>query len=426
VLTHVFDRLRRAPLLEPLRIRDFALLWTGMTISLFGDGIYIVAIAWQVYSLDNHPSALAAVGLAWMVPQVSLLLFGGVVSDRFDRRSVLITADVVRGVAIGTLGVLSVSGDLRLWHVIVLVAFYGTGSALFLPAFTAFVPDIVPGDLLGRANALDQVVRPLGLTVIGPLVGGVIVATAGTGTAFLVDAATFACSIAALLLVRARRSMASRGRRGRSVGRELREGFGYVRGQPWLWGILGATAISLLCCAGCFQVLLPYVVKNQLGGGAGSLGFVIAMAGVGALGVSLVLGQRGQPRRSIAFVCGCWAIAGFTPVGFAFAGHVWQIALVRLAGGAGMVGGQIVWVTLLQRRVPSELIGRVSSLDWLVSASLIPISFAVVGPLAGAVGVRTTLLVAGLVGGGVYLVLPLAVPRVRSIEREPDSVLEQA
>lgn len=418
VWTRVRSTARGVRVLRPLAVRDFALLWSGMTVSLIGDGIYFVAVAWQVFALSNRPAALSMVGLAWMVPQVLLLVLGGALSDRFERRRVLMTADLVRGVAIGTLGLLAVTGSLRLWMVIVLVACFGVGSALFLPAFTGFVPELVPQELLSEANSLDQLVRPLAMTVLGPLLGGTIVATAGPGTAFLVDAGTFACSIAALGAIRTRLSPG--GVNEGSLLHGVREGFGYVRREPWIWGILAATAVSLLCYFGAYQVLLPYEVKNRLGGGAGALGLVVAMGGVGAVAVSLVLAQRGTPRRAVAWICSCWALAAAAPIGFALSGAVWQVALVRLAGGAGMVGGQIAWQTLLHRRVPRHLIGRVSSLDWLVSASLIPVSYAIVGPVSQAVGVRASLLIAGSVGAAVYLLLPLLVPRVRSVESEPE------
>jgi DHA3 family tetracycline resistance protein-like MFS transporter len=146
-----------------------------MTVSFLGDGLYTVAIAWQVYSLSNAPTALAVVGVAWMLPQVLLLLLGGAISDRFERRLVLMLSDGIRGAAIATIGVLAVTGTLELWHLIVLVAVYGTGSALFLPSFTGIVRDVVPRDLLVEANSLDQFVRPLCVRLIGPAVGGVLI-----------------------------------------------------------------------------------------------------------------------------------------------------------------------------------------------------------------------------------------------------------
>jgi MFS family permease len=139
-----------------------------MTVSMLGDGIYFVAVAWQVYELSNAPTALSAVGVAWTLPMVLFLLLGGVVSDRLERRRVMIAADLVRGIAIGAIGALSLTGSLELWHLIVLVGIYGVGEAFFGPAFGAIVPDIVPQTLLVEANSVNQVVRPLAHRLIGP------------------------------------------------------------------------------------------------------------------------------------------------------------------------------------------------------------------------------------------------------------------
>src|SRR5215212_5565192 len=124
----------RIGILRPLRVRDFRFLWAGMSISLIGDGIYLVAIALQVYSMSDEPSALAVVGLAWTGPMVLVLLFSGVLSDRLERRRLLIAADAIRCAAIGSMGVLTSLGVVRLWHLVALAAVYGIGEAVFYPA----------------------------------------------------------------------------------------------------------------------------------------------------------------------------------------------------------------------------------------------------------------------------------------------------
>lgn len=124
----------------PLRVRRFALLWTGMTVSLVGDGVLLVALAWKVYELSNATTAMSAVGVAMTVPHVALLLLGGVASDRLDRRRLMIASDVVRGSAVAILGILALGGDLRLWHVFVLVAAYGAATAFFGPPSTPSCP----------------------------------------------------------------------------------------------------------------------------------------------------------------------------------------------------------------------------------------------------------------------------------------------
>jgi MFS family permease len=148
-------------MLEPLRIRDFALLWTGMTVSLIGDGVLLVALGWQTYELSRSPSTLGWIAAAYVAPMALVLLVGGVLTDRFERRKMMIAADLVRVVSLGGMAALAISHDLRLWELGLLAALTGVGDALFGPAFGSIVPEIVPGELLVEANALDQFVRPI-------------------------------------------------------------------------------------------------------------------------------------------------------------------------------------------------------------------------------------------------------------------------
>jgi MFS family permease len=151
----------RFKILRPLSIRDFALLWTGMSVSMVGDGVTYVALAWQVYELWNVPTAMSIVGVAWTLPMLVFLLIGGVVSDRFERRRVMILSDVVRGLSVATMGVLAITGRIELWHIFVLIAIYGSGESFFWPSFGAIVPDLVPRGLLVEANSLEEALRRL-------------------------------------------------------------------------------------------------------------------------------------------------------------------------------------------------------------------------------------------------------------------------
>ena len=410
---------RKPKMLRPLRRRDFALLWCGMTISLLGDGIYIVAIAWLVLRISNSPTALGIVGVAWTIPQVISLLWGGVASDRFDRRRVMIGADIARCIPIGIIGILSVTDTIELWHVFVLVAFYGAAEGFFMPAFSAMVPDVVPPDELVGANALDQFVRPLTLRFAGPALGGLIIAAVGVGTAFLIDAVSFIVSAVALAFIRARRKKEER-EAGVTAWAEIREGLSYVRKHAWLWVTLLATAIGLLAFYGPFQVLVPFLIKNRLDGSAQDLGLVLAVGGVGAIVASLIMGERGLPKRSITFIYVCWAIGAFALGGYALSNSLWQATAVTFGLEFFLTAGLIVWTSLLQGRVPSKLLGRVSSLDWLVSSSLIPISYGLTGPLAESVGVRTTFVLAA-VFGGLAVAAALLVPGVHAVEDQDSS-----
>ena len=373
--------LSRVRLLEPLRHRDFRLLWSGMCVSLLGDGIFVVAMAWQVYALSNAPTALALVGITMTVPTIALLLLGGVLSDRFDRRRIMVAADVVRGLAVGLLALLSLTGVLELWHIAAIAAVYGGGTAFFSPSFDALVPEVLPAGDLAQANALDQFVRPIALRLAGPALGGVLIEVLGAGTAFAVDAASFAISAVALLaMARGVRSTVAEG--AGTVTGDIAVGLRYIRSHVWLWATFASAAIAYLLFMGPAEVLLPFVVKNDLHGSAADLGIVFAAGGIGSVGCAVVLGQRGLPRRDITFMYVTWTLATLAIAGYGLSTAVWQLMLASLAFNALETAGTIVWATAKQRHVPAALLGRVSSLDWLISIGLLPLSFALTGPVS--------------------------------------------
>jgi MFS family permease len=409
---------QRLKILRPLRARDFALLWTGMTISIVGDGIYMVALPFLVYQISNLPTALAAVGAAWTIPQVVFLLLAGVVTDRFERKRVLIGSDLVRALAIGAAGALSVADVLELWHLYILVAIFGAGEAFFMPAFGAIVPEVVPKDQLVEANSLDQFVRPIGMRLAGPVIGGLVVVAAGPGEAFLIDAVTFVFSAVMVMAMRRRKRPVVSS--STSVAIELREGFGFIRSKPWLWGGLLATALGQFAFYGPWVVLVPFVIRNSLDGGASNYGLVLAGGGVGAILISIVIGQRGQPHQPVVFVLSLWAMATFALAGFGVSQTLWHPIVVAVLLMGGITAGQIVWGTLQHRFVPNELLGRVSSVDWLVSTSLLPLSFLVAGPAGEAFGARRTLIVAGIAGAAAMLGC-LLIPGIGDLPTEKEA-----
>jgi len=400
--------------LRALRHRDFRLLWTGQAISLTGDGIYLVAIAWLVYDISNKPSALAIVGFAWTLPQVAGLLLAGVLSDRFERRRLLVIADLIRCAAIGTIAALALADAAELWHLVLLVVVYGLGQALFQPAFTAILPEVVPREELLQANALREMLEPLGMRFAGPALGGVLIAVFGVGTAFLIDAITFAVSALAVIGIRPRPPPRSE---PGSMRRDLGEGFAYVRAHAWLWGTLVGAAMFLLFTFGPFEVLLPYIIRNELGGDAATFGVVLAAGGAGSFLGALLVGRTGLPRRHVTFMWGAWCVGDLMFIGLAVANAAWQMCLVAfIAFGLG-TAALVVWNTLMNTLVPPELLGRVSSFDWFVSIGLTPLSFAITGPVASVLGARTTLGVSGALGAATFLFV--FIPGVRNPEREP-------
>jgi Transmembrane secretion effector len=404
----------RVGILRPLRERDFALFWTGWTVSLIGDGFFLVAIAWQVFDLWNSPTALAVVGVAETIPIVAFVLVGGVVTDRFERRKVLIASSVLRGTCVGLLGVLALTETIALWHIFVIAVFFGAGQAFQGPAAGAIVPDLVPRHLLVQANSLSLFVRQTAFALVGPAVGGLVVHQFGTGTAFLVDAATFAFAILMLALLHPQAAKAQSDG-PTSIRRDIVEGVRFVREHVWLWGTLGWAFVGLFLLWGPFEVLLPYLVRNELGGDAGDLGLVFAAGGLGALLLSLVIGQTGLPRRHITLMYAAWTIASLQIAVYVLAEVPWQAMVVAFFGEACWTAGLLVWQTLMQRVVPAELLGRVKSVDWLISTGLVPASFAVTGPIAGVLGVEAVMLAAGI-GASVLTVLFYFIPGMRDTE----------
>jgi Transmembrane secretion effector len=408
--------LRHVKILRPLAIRDFALLWTGAAVSLLGDGVYIVAIAWQVYELSDTPTALSLVGVAWTLPMAAFLLVGGVVSDRFDRREIMIATDLVRAVAVAVIAVLSITGALELWHLILLAAVFGTGDAFFGPAFNSVVPQIVPQRLLVQANSLDQFIRPFMMALAGPAIGGLTVAALGAGAAFALDAGSFLLSALAISLMSAGHKVDRGDEEARSALADMREGFHFVRQHAWLWGTLLGAAISLLAFWGPVEVLVPFRIKNDLGGGADAFGLVLAAGGVGAILAAVAMAQLGLPRKHMTFMYVAWAVGCLGIAGLAFATVLWQAMVSSFAQQALFASGLIVWGTLIQTLVPARLLGRVTSLDWFVSTCLVPVSFALTGPVAAAVGAEATLAGAGVLAAAATL-LCLLIPGIRDTER---------
>lgn len=418
----------RTGLLAPLRHRDYRLVAGGWLVSLLGDGVFRVAIALQVYEIDPDPRSFAAVGVVWALAQVAMLPAGGWASDRFPRRSVIIFADLWRAAAIGGIGILSVTGQLTIPHLLVLGACFGAGNAFFNPASVSLLPDLLPAEDLPRANAFFGGIKPVMLYVLGPSLGALVIRVGEPGTAFLVDGVTFIVSAALVAMVARRpvRSPADGGRSGfLAQARESVQGVRVVLATRWLWaGMLGAT-ISGLIFHGPFETLVPYLLITDFGYSSGeaavSLASIMSASGVGAMLVAWVIGRRGLPRRS--------ALAYYVAEGAALLALVvlgamilpWQGTVAGFVIGSMFALSEIVWTTNLQRWVPRQILGRVSSLDWMVGIGLAPLSFAIVGPLGSAYGARPVLITAGLLGAVVLVLLSL----IRGA-REPERLAREA
>ncbi len=404
-------------------VREFVLLWSGSTVSLVGDGVYFVAIAWEVYRLYNAPTALGVVSAAFGLPQVLLLLLGGVVSDRLDRRRVMLYGNAVSGLAIGALGVLVLLRLANLADIVGLVAVYGLSQAFFLPASRAIVPSLVETELLPQAMAVEQFVSPITQSLLGPALGGLLIAAGGTGPAFLIDGASFFVAAATLAAMRPAPAPApAEGAQGasRSVLSEAREALHLVRSVPWIWAGIAAAGLANIALTGPLAVLVPYLIKYRLHAGPQTLGLAGACGGLGALSAAAFVAWRGIPRHQVVWIFSVWAVAtaALIPMGLARSG--WQLFPCMFLTLGGVSFGNLIWFARMAAQVPGQMLGRVSSLDLTVSFSLTPVSNAATGPVAGALGARLVLVLAGALASVVTLAF-LAVPGVtRDRERARD------
>lgn len=384
---------------RPLRHRDYRLLWIGLAVALIGSGLWLVALAWQVIELGGGPVQLSVVTTAYSVGLVTCVLFGGIAADRLSQRTVIVAADTVRGVVLVALAALAFMDVLAVWHLAVGAVIIGAGEAFLIPAYTALVPRLLPEDELLAANGLEGTLRPLAQQATGPALGGIAVATLSPGVAILVAGLTYFFSAACVLAMQVRPAAAPADDQKTglaALAADFREGWSYVRKTRWLLASLLFGTAFVLFILGPMEVLLPFAIRDQTGGGAGAYGFVLAAFGIGGAIGALAISSRRLPRRYMTVMMLVWGFGSAPFVLLGIAGEVWQMAIGAAIVGATMSVGMVIWGTLLQRRVPDHLRGRVSSLDFFVSLLLMPVSMALAGPAGSLFGVTAVFIAAGI------------------------------
>jgi MFS family permease len=381
--------------IRPFRHRDYRFLVASMGVSLFASGMWIVALVWQVIELGGGPSELSLVATASSLGLLLSVLIGGVAADRLPRRALLIVVELVRiGTALAV-GLLAVTGMLHLWHLAVVAFLIGAAEAFFFPAYTALLPTLLPPDELLAANGVEGMLRPVAQQALGPALAGVVVGAAAPSVAILGAGGLY--TVALLALVAMRTLPVPAAAEGSSVLGELREGFGYLFRTGWLFATLAFASLYVLVLIGVFEVLLPFAVRDQTGSGAGGFAFVLGAFGVGGAIGSLVVSSLRMPRRYLTTMILLWG-AGAAPMALiGMTERLWVMGLAAFVVGFTGSAAMVIWGTLLQRRVPPHLLGRVSSLDFFVSLALMPVSMAVAGPVGEWIGIPTTFVLAGTV-----------------------------
>jgi MFS family permease len=377
-------------LFTPLRHRDFRLLWTGQTVSSFGNHVQGIAMPFQLLALGATPLQLGIAVALDTLSSVAFLLIGGAVADRVARRTLIIASDLVGGCVVAVLAFLSATNQLRIEHVYVARVALGAADAFLRPAYTAIIADLVPADVLRAGNAARLLGRSMA-RIAGPAVGGVAVALGGPALAFGINALTFVFSFGTLLLASpARRAVAS----SVSLLREIREGFGYVFSVRWLWTTTVYFMLVNFAYAGQSGVMTPLLVRDVLAGNAETFGAITSAYGVGTILASIVIAQlavRRPGRVMFAFeiLAGVAVLAiGLLP---AFPAVVVSMALI----GAGLASSTVIWEAMLQRHVPEQMLGRVASIDLLGNSLINPMAPIAAAALVGSIGPANTFVVAG-------------------------------
>jgi MFS family permease len=385
--------------LGALAERDFRLLYIGRVVSITGDKIAPVALAFAVLDLTGSAADLGYVLSARVVAMVVFLLVGGVWADRLPRRATLIGTDLLRFTTQGLTAVLLLAGSAQVWHLIALQAIAGAGQAFFRPASTGLIPDTVSRARLQQANALLGLSEQ-GTTILGPAIAAMIVATIGAGWAIGLDALTYAVS--ALFLLRLGVDESLRRRPQGTFLADLGDGWSEFRSRHWLVALVGAYALYHLAIFAPFYVLGPTLAARDLGGAA-AWGVIMTAFGAGAIAGG-VAGLRLQPIRPALVVTLLFALDAIPLVVLALTDTVGLIAAATFLAGGASAFAATVWETALQQSVPAEALSRVSSYDWLGSMAFLPLGYALVGPLAARLGIEAV-----LIGGAVLQLVSVPV-----------------
>jgi len=395
---------------SPLADRNFRLLTVGQATSTIGDFCYAVALPWFVLSSHGGTVLLGTVLACYGVPRTALIPVGGVLADKIGPRRLMLAADAARCLLLVALTVLAARHLATLAWLAPVAALLGAGEGLFMPASFAIMPSLLPAESLQAGNAINSAAVQVG-TVVGPALGGILVATAGPVPAFAIDAATFAVSALALYRLRPRPAGAAEagppealptaaagpGAQAATVGGGTAgggAGAGNEAAPPSVWRLLLGSVffrrvllisvLANLTFAGTFEVALPALAHAHYG--AGGFGTLMACLGIGSVAGTLVAARRLTTARPMVVASAAFIGAGVFVALMPYLGGLPGAAIAALLFGAGIGFGDIIVITLIQQWSPAAVLGRVMSLLMLASLGVFPVSVAVSGLLVRALG----------------------------------------
>ncbi len=387
--------------MRPLAHRDFRILFGAVVLSISAAGMWAVVMVYAVIRIDEDPVQLSVVAAANAIGLLACAIPGGIAADRLPRRLILRAVETANVLAVGSVVVVGQFGTLTIAHLTIVSLVLGAGAGFFFPSYSAILPRILPAEHLLPANGLEGAVRPALQQAAGPAMAGLLLAALIPSQAAGAVLLAHAAALVLLLFLRpepaAEAADAAEGVSSQSIRHDLVEAVLFTVRTPWLlWTLLFAT-IWVLVTMGPEEVLLPFVTRERFGPDPRLFGFLLACFGAGGVVGSVVVSSLRMPRRYLSAMTLVWGLSTLPFVVIGLSHEYWLMAVSGFACGFGFSYGNVIWGTLLQRRVPRHMLGRISSLDFFVSLALMPISMALAGPLSTVVEIPVIFVVAGLV-----------------------------
>ncbi|WP_414570979.1 MFS transporter [Nostoc sp. CCY 9925] len=404
----------KKPLLPALRSRNYQLFFAGQGISLIGTWMTQLATIWLVYDLTNSPLMLGVVGFSSQIPSFFLAPFGGVFVDRFSRYRTLIGTQILAMIQSLALAALALTGVIQVWQIIALSLFQGFINALDAPARQAFVPELVERrEDLANAIAINSTMVN-GARLIGPAIGGLLIASIGTAYCFLIDGLSYIAVIAALLAMKIKpwKNSVTDG----NPLEKVKEGFVYAFSFPPIRAVLLLSAlVSLLGLQN--TILVPVIAEEVLKGGAETLGFLMAASGVGALSGGIYLATRQTILGIGKLIALAPAILGIGLISFSFSRFLPLSLFTMLFVGLGTILQIAASNTFLQTIVEEDKRGRLMSLYTMSFLGMIPVGNLLGGVLANRFGATNTLIFDGIACIICSIIFSKQLPALRQIMR---------
>ena len=409
-MTDVSDReaepgARRVPrALTPFRHSAYRRLAIALVLATFAGGVWVVGLVWEIIRMGGGPAQLSVVSTAGAIGVLLPALLGGVVADRIPQKLILVVVAAIELTCMALIAALSLADRTQLWQLAGVAFVIGAAMAFYFPAYTAWLPALVPEEDLLAVNGFEGMIRPTIGQAVGPAVAGAAVGIASAGAAIAIAAVASLAGLIALSTVprtavrrEAPAADAVPVHPIRSMLHDMHEGFRYMVRTPWLLATLLFASLLVFMIMGPLEVLVPFLIKDKLGGGPGDHAWVLAAFGIGGALGSMVVASMEMPRRYLTWMNLMWGLGCLPFVVMGIATEIWMIVAAAFVLGILFSAPMVIWGTLLQRRVPPHLLGRVSSLDFFVSVSLMPVSMAIAGPVSEAIGMQATFFIAGTV-----------------------------